>query len=106
VLSARTDEDEKEYLFQRGADDYVTKPFGMSELLARSEAALRRYFKSWCARSGTRSSVSRTRPTILLNESGVGYRLQTATGWTPPSSGGRQKPGAPKRRTSDREKSR
>jgi two-component system, OmpR family, KDP operon response regulator KdpE len=46
ILSARTDEDEKVRLFHRGADDYVTKPFGMSELLARSEAALRRYFKS------------------------------------------------------------
>jgi two-component system KDP operon response regulator KdpE len=46
VLSARSDEEEKVYLLQRGADDYVTKPFGMSELLARSEAALRRYFKS------------------------------------------------------------
>jgi two-component system KDP operon response regulator KdpE len=46
VLSARSDEEEKVYLFQRGADDYVSKPFGMSELLARSEAALRRYFKS------------------------------------------------------------
>lgn len=46
VLSARSDEDEKVDLFQRGADDYVTKPFGMAELLARSEAALRRYFKS------------------------------------------------------------
>jgi two-component system KDP operon response regulator KdpE len=44
VLSGRTDEDEKVMLLQRGADDYVTKPFGMSELLARSEAALRRYF--------------------------------------------------------------
>ncbi len=28
------------------ADDYVVKPFGIAELLARSEAALRRYFKS------------------------------------------------------------
>ena len=46
VLSARSDEDEKVHLFQRGADDYVTKPFGMSELLARGEAAIRRYFKS------------------------------------------------------------
>jgi two-component system, OmpR family, KDP operon response regulator KdpE len=46
VLSVRSSEDEKVYLFKRGADDYVVKPFGMSELLARSEAALRRYFKS------------------------------------------------------------
>jgi two-component system, OmpR family, KDP operon response regulator KdpE len=29
-----------------GADDYVVKPFGMAELLARGEAALRRYFKT------------------------------------------------------------
>jgi two-component system, OmpR family, KDP operon response regulator KdpE len=52
VLSARSDEDEKVYLFKRGADDYVVKPFGMSELVARSEAALRRYFKN-----ATESSV-------------------------------------------------
>jgi two-component system KDP operon response regulator KdpE len=29
-----------------GADDYVVKPFGISELLARSEAALRRQLRS------------------------------------------------------------
>jgi two-component system KDP operon response regulator KdpE len=46
VLSARSDEDDKVNLLRRGADDYVTKPFGMSELLARSETALRRYLKS------------------------------------------------------------
>jgi two-component system KDP operon response regulator KdpE len=52
VLSARADEDEKVHLLRTGADDYVTKPFGMSELLARAEAALRRYFKT-----ETKSSV-------------------------------------------------
>src|SRR3954468_11227759 len=46
VLSVRSNEDEKVRLLQAGADDYVVKPFGMAELLARSEAALRRYFKS------------------------------------------------------------
>jgi two-component system, OmpR family, KDP operon response regulator KdpE len=46
ILSVVSDEDEKVRLLQSGADDYVVKPFGMAELLARSEAALRRYFKS------------------------------------------------------------
>jgi two-component system KDP operon response regulator KdpE len=46
VLSVMSDENEKVRLLQAGADDYVIKPFGMAELLARSEAALRRYFKS------------------------------------------------------------
>ena len=46
VLSVMSDENEKVRLLQAGADDYVVKPLGMAELLARSEAALRRYFKS------------------------------------------------------------
>jgi len=46
ILSVVSSEDEKVRLLQAGADDYVVKPFGMAELLARSEAALRRYFKS------------------------------------------------------------
>jgi two-component system KDP operon response regulator KdpE len=57
VLSVRSNEHEKVYLFKRGADDYVVKPFGMSELLARSEAALRRYFKN-----ATQSSVVQAGP--------------------------------------------
>src|SRR3981081_1750991 len=46
ILSVVSNENEKVRLLQSGADDYVVKPFGMAELLARSEAALRRYFKS------------------------------------------------------------
>src|ERR1700749_3782465 len=46
ILSVVSSEEEKVRLLQAGADDYVVKPFGMAELLARSEAALRRYFKS------------------------------------------------------------
>jgi two-component system KDP operon response regulator KdpE len=42
VLSAIGDEDEKVRALQAGADDYVTKPFGPKELVARLEAALRR----------------------------------------------------------------
>jgi two-component system KDP operon response regulator KdpE len=42
VLSVRSNEAEKVRLLQIGADDYVVKPFGMAELLARAHAALRR----------------------------------------------------------------
>jgi two-component system KDP operon response regulator KdpE len=42
VLSAIGDEDEKVAALDAGADDYVTKPFGTDELLARLRAALRR----------------------------------------------------------------
>ena len=42
VLSARTDSGEKVRALDAGADDYVTKPFGMAELLARLRAAVRR----------------------------------------------------------------
>jgi two-component system KDP operon response regulator KdpE len=42
ILSARDAEREKVAALDAGADDYVTKPFGMGELLARLRAALRR----------------------------------------------------------------
>jgi two-component system KDP operon response regulator KdpE len=42
VLSARHTSDEKVEALDAGADDYVTKPFGMDELLARLRAAVRR----------------------------------------------------------------
>ncbi|MFF9817996.1 response regulator [Streptomyces sp. NPDC014006] len=42
VLSARHSSDEKVQALDAGADDYVTKPFGMDELLARLRAAVRR----------------------------------------------------------------
>ena len=41
VLSSRTDERGKVEALDLGADDYVTKPFGIDELLARMRAALR-----------------------------------------------------------------
>jgi two-component system alkaline phosphatase synthesis response regulator PhoP len=42
ILTARTDEADKVRGFRLGADDYVTKPFGILELMARVEAVLRR----------------------------------------------------------------
>lgn len=43
VLSARTDEQDKINALDAGADDYLTKPFGIGELLARLRVALRRH---------------------------------------------------------------
>ena len=42
MLSVRQDESDKVEALDAGADDYLTKPFGMDELLARLRAALRR----------------------------------------------------------------
>jgi len=42
ILTARTEEADKVRGFRLGADDYVTKPFGLLELMARVEAVLRR----------------------------------------------------------------
>ena len=46
VLSSRDDETAKVQALDSGADDYVTKPFGMNELFARIKAALRHQFQS------------------------------------------------------------
>ena len=43
VLSARSDEAEKVRMLDLGANDFVTKPFGSAELLARVRASLRNY---------------------------------------------------------------
>jgi len=42
ILSARTDETDKIAALDAGADDYLTKPFGVGELLARLRVAMRR----------------------------------------------------------------
>src|SRR6202046_393996 len=46
VLSVRGGESEKVRLLEAGADDYVVKPFGMAELLARAHSAMRRQVRS------------------------------------------------------------
>ena len=46
VLSARHDERSKVEALDRGADDYVSKPFSMAELTARLRAALRHAFQA------------------------------------------------------------
>jgi two-component system KDP operon response regulator KdpE len=46
VLSVRSSESEKVRLLELGADDYVVKPFGMAELLARAHSAMRRQLRA------------------------------------------------------------
>ncbi len=46
VLSARHSEEQKVALLTAGADDYVTKPFGIAELRARVQAHLRRVWRA------------------------------------------------------------
>lgn len=74
VLSVESSAHDKLELFRAGADDYMVKPFGMAELVARSEAVLRRYFKT-----ATESPVVTAGPlsvdlvdrTVLLNNSQI-----------------------------------
>ena len=53
ILSARGEETDKVLGFHLGADDYVAKPFGLLELLARIDALLRR-----AASAGTKSKLA------------------------------------------------
>ena len=55
VISARTQEAEKVQALDQGADDYITKPFGSEELLARIRTALRH--SAQVASSGSRETV-------------------------------------------------
>jgi DNA-binding response OmpR family regulator len=54
VLSAKGDEADKVLALSLGADDYVTKPFGLAELIARIRAALRRRRRDRAAQPETR----------------------------------------------------
>jgi two-component system KDP operon response regulator KdpE len=60
VLSVETDEQRKVQLLKAGADDFVVKPFGIDELAARCEAALRRYH-----RTVDREPIVRTGPLMI-----------------------------------------
>jgi two-component system, OmpR family, KDP operon response regulator KdpE len=60
VLSIDSAEERKVTLLRLGADDYIAKPFGIAELAARCEAALRR-----CHKSADKNPIVRTGPLIV-----------------------------------------
>ena len=61
-VSVREEPADKVAALDAGADDYVTKPFGMEELLARGRAALRRTATEEPARAGPALRRPRGRP--------------------------------------------
>jgi two-component system KDP operon response regulator KdpE len=75
VLSARTMEADKIAALDAGADDYLTKPFGMGELLARIRVALRRASGAGREGSGTFSvgnlKVDLARRQVFLGDNRV-----------------------------------
>lgn len=83
VLSARTQEQQKVEALDAGADDYVSKPFGVSELHARIRVALRHHGLSLHSGAGSTLSmgtvhIDLARRTVLRE--GTAVRL-TATEW-------------------------
>jgi two-component system, OmpR family, KDP operon response regulator KdpE len=68
VLSGRADSTDKVEALDAGADDYVTKPFGMEELLARMRAAIRR------------SAPAADEPVVQLGDLVIDLAAKTVTG--------------------------
>jgi DNA-binding response OmpR family regulator len=64
VLSAKDQEGDKVVALSIGADDYVTKPFGLAELIARIRAALRR------RRRGASQAIAHAFDNVLLDVEG------------------------------------
>jgi two-component system KDP operon response regulator KdpE len=80
VLSARDAETAKVAALDAGADDYVTKPFGMDELLARVRAALRRATPEPAAPTVTTAAFTVDLAAKRLTTAGGDVRL-TPTEW-------------------------
>jgi two-component system, OmpR family, KDP operon response regulator KdpE len=86
VLSARADETDKIEALDAGADDYLTKPFGVGELLARVRATLRRKASSAPGSGGVFrfgdvvvDQINRvvTRNSVQVHLTPIEYRLLT-----------------------------
>lgn len=77
VVSARTQEKEKVAALDAGADDYITKPFGVMELISRVKAMLRRSKVSDgdVAKEITVGRITLNRETHRVSVDGVGVEL-------------------------------
>lgn len=80
VLSARHTSDDKVEALDAGADDFVTKPFELNELLARIRSALRRAAKGAESPSVTSGEVVIDLAASVVRRQGVEVRL-TPTEW-------------------------
>lgn len=80
VLSARHESDDKVEALDEGADDYVTKPFDMEELLARVRSAVRRGGAGEASLTVTAGEVSLDVTERRATRAGVEVRL-TPTEW-------------------------
>ena len=76
VLSGRADSTDKVEALDAGADDYITKPFGVEELLARMRAAVRR------------TGAAEDRPRVRLGQLVVDLAAKRVTRQAPVSAGG------------------
>jgi two-component system, OmpR family, KDP operon response regulator KdpE len=68
ILSARSSEQDKIAALDAGADDYLTKPFGVGELLARVRALLRR-----------RTQIAEMEPIAKIGDLQLDFSLRTVT---------------------------
>jgi two-component system KDP operon response regulator KdpE len=75
ILTAMGDEADKVRAFDLGADDYLTKPFGVGELLGRVKAVLRR--SHWAEPASSEERISRGEITVDVERHAVSVRGET-----------------------------
>ena len=75
MLTARAEEEDRLRGFEKGADDYVTKPFSMKELVARIHAVLRRANPAVATNVVTYGDIDLDRETMRVTRGGAPVAL-------------------------------